>query len=566
MVFFAKIAIKSDNSKLLLNVVFMTTLYYLCNNNLLSMITKILFTLAALCFGLVMDNHTVAATLPKRVKLQAYSADAEHFAVNAPRERVVVTSAEQWMGVVGDSVSVESGERRDVALWVEPNLSTNRRSGTITVTGEVSGTVTNIEVVQYPYFNTGVDGFPARWEMQSCNLDRWESEGLCTTEDGEALLAVVCRGDREPSFTRKGGATVAGMAAGDYLLYAVPTTGVAAGTQFDFMCTISGIDPTSPKYWIFEYWDNGRWNSVDRGLQVADKEGVKYSFYTKYFPSLHHTTFTQSFTLSQAVTDGSVRVRLRALTSGDGRIRIPASNGYMGSWLVDYRDAPRVKDSNRVLFIGNSFTYFYGTPFMFKEIARSEGHQVDAVVSVKGGQEFCEHLKLERSIEAITRGGYNYAFLQDTSPNPAIYASTERADILEACREINALTLKHSPECKIIYESTWSCPYKNYRGYGSHQELERLITLGNKMLVERLGEDIVISPIWDGFRRGRKANLELLFEDNRHQSRVGAYMKSCINYLTIYQTPFSENVSDCGLDSQTAKIIREIAQGVVLGK
>jgi hypothetical protein len=203
---------------------------------------------------------------------------------------------------------------------------------------------------------------------------------------------------------------------------------------------------------------------------------------------------------------------------------------------------------------------------MFKEIARSEGHQVDAVVSVKGGQEFCEHLKLERSIEAITRGGYNYAFLQDTSPNPAIYASTERADILEACREINALTLKHSPECKIIYESTWSCPYKNYRGYGSHQELERLITLGNKMLVERLGKDIVISPIWDGFSRGRKANLELLFEDNRHQSRVGAYMKSCINYLTIYQTPFSENVSDCGLDSQTAKIIREIAQGVVLGK
>lgn len=40
-------------------------------------------------------------------------------------------------------------------------------------------------------------------------------------------------------------------------------------------------------------------------------------------------------------------------------------------------------------------------------------------------------------------------------------------------------------------------------------------------------------------------------------------MKACINYLFVYQTRFTSDVSDCGVDPTTAKKIRDIAERVI---
>jgi hypothetical protein len=40
-------------------------------------------------------------------------------------------------------------------------------------------------------------------------------------------------------------------------------------------------------------------------------------------------------------------------------------------------------------------------------------------------------------------------------------------------------------------------------------------------------------------------------------------MKACINYLFIYQTRFTDSVSDCGVDAKTAALVRQIAEQVV---
>jgi hypothetical protein len=233
--------------------------------------------------------------------------------------------------------------------------------------------------------------------------------------------------------------------------------------------------------------------------------------------------------------------------------------------MIRYKDAPAVVDRDKILFVGNSFTYFYGTAFMFKEIARSEGHQVDAVISVKGGQEFTEHLQRERTLEAISRGGFDYAILQDTSPNPAIYADKGSEFILQASRKINDLTYKYSPNCKIVYERTWACTHNNYRTYGSYERLEYLLEKGSQLIAEQLG-DVVVSPIGHGFRVAREQNINLITSDERHQNRAGAYMKACINYLFIYKSRFTDNVSDCGVESGLAKRIRAIAEQVVFDK
>ena len=411
-----------------------------------------------------------------------------------------------------------------------------------------------------------VDSFPVRMEAQRYDTAQWSRYGCCSLQGSDARLSVVSESGNTLFTTNEQGATVAGMGLGDYYLLEVPVTHVMAGEQFDFMCTMTAVEPDAPKYWVFEYWDCGRWNSVDAALHSAEVDSsIRYSFYTKYFQSAQPVTFAQSFTLMQPIENGRVKVRLRTLVAGEGKVKLTGSSKYVSLQLLRYKGAPDVRDQRRILFVGNSFTYFYGTPFMFKEIAHSEGHQVDIVVSVKGGQEFSEHLELERTIEAITRGGFDYAFLQDTSPNAAKYADTHDAAILEACKKINDLTLCYSPNCQLIYEHTWGCPYGNYRGYGSYERLEELLERGTQQLTEQLAEyEIWVSPIGKGFTLGRAQNLSLLHTDHRHQSREGAYMKACINYLLIYRAPFTATVSCCGVNPETAQTIRRIAERVVL--
>ena len=506
------------------------------------------------------------ATAPECVTLPAQSIKSHNVSIKVASEPVEVSLSDAWFGVVGSVSALEAKKLQDIAIWAEPNFSTAERRGEVVITGKKSGKIQRITIAQPPYLTQIKEAFPARLSTKRYTGDKWVSDGICSPNKNGSMLSVVSTNGGNIVCENNHGAMLSGLDVGDYLLYAVPVKNLEAGEQIDFMCTIAANDENSPKYWIFEYWDNGCWNAVESDLRVAEEDpAIKYSFYIKRLASSHYTSYAQSFILNTPISEGVVKVRLRVLSKGSGRVRIPDARGYVGMWMIRYKNAPAVADTNKFLIVGNSFTYFYGTPFMFKEIARSEGHQVDVVVSVKGGQEFSEHLQLERTLEAIGRGGFDYAILQDTSPNPAIYADKGLGYIYNSSREINDLTYKYSPNCKIVYERTWACPHNNYRTYGSYERLEYLLDKGSQMLAEQLG-DVVVSPIGHGFKIAREHNINLLSSDNRHQNSAGAYMKACINYLFIYKTRFSDKVSNCGIESNLAKQIRAIAEQVVLEK
>lgn len=535
-----------------------------------------LLILTTLCWGDVAvagtsstckgDKQQTITTSSKQVLLPAQGIKPVSIKIKGSKEILDITSSDAWFGIVQGKNTIAAKKSQNISIWFEPNFSTTERRGQIIITGRKSGKREYIPVVQPPYLSQIADAFPARLRTKRYTGEKWAYDGICSPNKNSSMLCVVSTNGYDILCEDNHGAMLSGLGVGDYLLYAVPVKDLKAGEQIDFMCTIAANDDNSPKYWIFEYWDGGRWNAIESELREAKEDpAIKYSLYIKKFDSSHYTTYAQSFILNEPITKGVVKVRLRLLSKGDGRVRIPDATGYEGMWMVRYKEAPAVTDTKKILFIGNSFTYFFGTPFMFKEIARSEGHQVDAIISVKGGQEFSEHLQRERSLEAICRGGFDYAFLQDTSPNAAIYADKGTKYILSESRKINELTLQHSPNCQIVYEHTWACPYGNYRGYGSYERLDYLLEQGSKMLAEQLG-GVVVSPIGIGFKMAREQNINLLYRDNRHQNSAGAYMKACINYLFIYKTRFTSTVSDCGLDRDLAKRIRAIAEEVVFGR
>ena len=78
------------------------------------------------------------------------------------------------------------------------------------------------------------------------------------------------------------------------------------------------------------------------------------------------------------------------------------------------------QDSLRVLWIGNSFTYFNDLPAMVREIAATQKVKLSCTRFLKGGERFSGHLKNRELLRALADGGWDYVVLQEQSTAPAM--------------------------------------------------------------------------------------------------------------------------------------------------
>ena len=84
------------------------------------------------------------------------------------------------------------------------------------------------------------------------------------------------------------------------------------------------------------------------------------------------------------------------------------------------------QSEQRVLCIGNSFTYYNDSHLWLCEIAKSEGHALSATSVTVGGYSLCRHLIHDKTQSAILDGVYDFVLLQDQSQTPARCAALGR--------------------------------------------------------------------------------------------------------------------------------------------
>jgi hypothetical protein len=219
-----------------------------------------------------------------------------------------------------------------------------------------------------------------------------------------------------------------------------------------------------------------------------------------------------------------------------------------------------------VAVFGNSFTHYFATAFMLKELARSQGHELDMRINVKGSQYLSNHLSLERSVDITNESGYDVALLQDQSTQHSNYAVNGTASILSDTKALTARLREKSPSATIILENTWAFPQSSWQGYGSSAAFEEKLLAGAKAIAAADDNTNCVSPIGVAFDKAYQSGItNLWYTDNKHPNRNGAYLKSCVNYLVIFGTPFDSNAADCGVDADLAARLRAIAEEVVLG-
>ncbi len=557
-------------------------------DNYMSYIGKIASDYASKVTNIVWAGSIVSQSFsvsPATATINVLGTNAVTASLSSVASDWTVTS-DSWLHVsdaAGNAVTegTKSDNVQNLKITADRNELESPRTGTVTFASKVDPSVTAVVTITQDPF---VDAFPSKWVFSTANAplysSSWTNYGMLPSTSGTSAYITAERGEKYAATPLKftfysDNPTITTPGEGDYLLYVLPVKHVDAGSAIEFNATVGG-GTGAPKYYIVEYFEDGVWKSVEEDLRTAAEDpSVKYTYMSSgALDPYQYTTVMQTIRLGKAIDNGELKIRCRAVGSmtasgtvqdinKTGRVLLPKF-GFTGSYVQNMGTA-EPKDTKTVLCLGNSFSYYSNPVWMLKEIAYSQGHNLKIKAHLKGSQHLTNHTTLSMSLEAINQGGYDYAFIQDQSQNPANYAKNNDASIMQGCTDLVTKIRAASPSCQLVLEQTWAFPSGTYGGFDSYENFDNLLAQGTKAMAE--ANSTWISPIGKAFAAARaNTSFSLYHTDNKHQSEYGAYLKACVNYLVLFGEAFTGTVPNCGIDAEKAAYLRQIAEQTVLGK
>ncbi len=215
----------------------------------------------------------------------------------------------------------------------------------------------------------------------------------------------------------------------------------------------------------------------------------------------------------------------------------------------------------RILFVGNSYTFFNGMPDgYFREIAERAGYKVEIDTVLRGGWTLEKHADVSdefgAKVDAALKGdSYDYVILQEMSVRPAVDAEP----FFAAVRNLNQ-RIRANGASPVLY-STWG------RKPGSKKLDE--IGMTNEQMTRALarsyrdiGFELDIPVAYVGlafFEIGDR--IELYDPDKTHPSAEGSYLAALTLFLRIFGD--EETLSDCAFSPDIAQTLKTAARNAV---
>jgi len=179
-------------------------------------------------------------------------------------------------------------------------------------------------------------------------------------------------------------------------------------------------------------------------------------------------------------------------------------------------------DQKKILFVGNSYTYFWNLPHTVDLLAASQSIDLTTEQSTAGGANWSEHWhgkKALKSREKIAQGGYDIVVLQNHS-----MSTINRPDSLMHYGKLFDEIIKKSGAQTYLY-MTWA---REWNPYMMKTIKEKYIELA-----ERINARIV--PVGLAWQRAKelRPDFPIYFPDGSHQSALGTYLTACVFYGVI---------------------------------
>lgn len=175
----------------------------------------------------------------------------------------------------------------------------------------------------------------------------------------------------------------------------------------------------------------------------------------------------------------------------------------------------------RVLFLGNSLTYYNDMPWLAEEVAKSLGVKpaLQAVFEGRSGLTLKQHWDRGRAVRAIRDGSYAYVVLQPQSSE--IVRTPEEtfryAKLLDA-------EIRRSGAKTIVFQ-TWAPLTVDAKQSDFNRQYAKLA----KAL------DARIAPVGTAWELLRKQKIELFDDSGLHANLAGSYLAACVLVALLYE-------------------------------
>lgn len=219
--------------------------------------------------------------------------------------------------------------------------------------------------------------------------------------------------------------------------------------------------------------------------------------------------------------------------------------------------------TKKVLFLGNSYTYYSDMPEIVEQLAISNGDTLIHDQYTPGGHKLIEHAANFNSINKIKGNDWDHVVLQDHSLRPA-YHYLEFYNGVEQLIDL----INEDSHCqnKTIFYMTWGRQNSSNYSYSEHQQLttDAHNTMGYIF-------DAEVSPVGVAWKKVRDDNdfVDLYNPDGSHPSYAGSYLAACVFYATIFdRSPvglsFTGSLSSANAEYLQAKAFEAYTEYVTL--
>lgn len=198
------------------------------------------------------------------------------------------------------------------------------------------------------------------------------------------------------------------------------------------------------------------------------------------------------------------------------------------------------KTKQRVLFLGNSYTYVNNLPIIVKYIAFFENDTLITDENLIGGYTLKAHSTNQSSIAKIMQGNWDAVILQEQSQLPSFPIEDVEAEVFPYAQYLDSLIHVYSPCAKTIFYMTWgrkngdqsNCsfwpPVCTYNG------MDSLLNLRYTMMAQQ--NHAMVSPvgaIWNEIRQ-TNPEINLYQSDESHPDLAGSYAAACSFYTSLF--------------------------------
>ena len=187
-----------------------------------------------------------------------------------------------------------------------------------------------------------------------------------------------------------------------------------------------------------------------------------------------------------------------------------------------------ISAQEKILFLGNSFTFYWNLPSLVESMAKEKGILLDIYQSTAGGATLKDHWEGKRglqSMKVLKEHDFSTIILQDHSTSPLLKTVESREYFNRFIKLINK---KNS---EVILYGTWTYPAnpligKSFIGADPIQHVLRPIADQTNSRM---------APVGTAFRlfQEKHPEISVFTSDNKHPSAVGTYLAACVFFKML---------------------------------